>query len=150
MDIRIGVHSGSVLSGVIGATKWKFDIYSKDVEIANRLESTGLPGRVHISGETLERLDNEFQYEDGTAKAINDPLLQQHSIRTFLIITPKTVSSSEFIIFNNNCAEFVLLKLSGKNTVSNPTLMSRFSFPKGSPLGSAAVCFGLILNLFSS
>ncbi|XP_049306723.1 adenylyl cyclase X E [Bactrocera dorsalis] len=118
MDIRIGVHSGSVLSGVIGATKWKFDIYSKDVEIANRLENTGVPGRVHISGETLERLDDEFQYEDGTEKAINDPLLQQHSIRTYLIIPPTTTKYRE--------------------TISNNTLMSRFSFLKGSPLGSAA------------
>ncbi|XP_054088807.1 adenylyl cyclase X E-like isoform X2 [Zeugodacus cucurbitae] len=118
MDIRIGVHSGSVLSGVIGATKWKFDIYSKDVEIANRLESTGVPGRVHISGETLELLDNEFEYEDGTTKALNDPLLQQHSIRTYLIIPPKAYK--------------------GKQTVSNPTLMSKFSFLKGSPLGSAS------------
>lgn len=98
MDIRIGVHSGSVLSGVIGATKWKFDIYSKDVEIANRLENTGVPGRVHISGETLERLDDEFQYEDGTEKAVNDLLLQQHSIRTYLIIPPKTVSFCDFIV----------------------------------------------------
>ncbi|XP_049306724.1 adenylyl cyclase X E [Bactrocera dorsalis] len=88
IDMRIGVHSGSVLSGVIGATKWQFDIYSKDVEIANHLESTGLPGRVHISKQTLERLDKRFQYEPGTKAARFDPLLRRYQITTFLIIKP--------------------------------------------------------------
>lgn len=96
--MRIGVHSGSVLSGVIGATKWQFDIYSKDVEIANRLESTGVPGRVHISKETLDRLDKRFNYEPGTKAARYDPLLRRYQITTFLIVTPE-VSAKE------KCAE---------------------------------------------
>ncbi|XP_020717130.1 adenylate cyclase type 4 isoform X2 [Ceratitis capitata] len=87
MDIRVGVHSGSVFTGVIGAKKWKFDIYSKDVEIANRLESTGVPGRVHISDDTLELLNNQFKYEQGTEKALTDKLLQLHSVKTFLIVS---------------------------------------------------------------
>lgn len=44
IDMRIGVHSGSIMSGVIGACKWQYDIWSKDVSIANRLETTGVPG----------------------------------------------------------------------------------------------------------
>lgn len=44
IDMRIGVHSGSIMSGVIGACKWQYDIWSKDVSIANRLETTGMPG----------------------------------------------------------------------------------------------------------
>lgn len=44
IDMRIGIHSGSIMSGVIGACKWQYDIWSKDVSIANRLETTGLPG----------------------------------------------------------------------------------------------------------
>lgn len=44
IDMRIGVHSGSIMSGVIGASKWQYDIWSKDVSIANRLETTGVPG----------------------------------------------------------------------------------------------------------
>lgn len=46
IDMRIGVHSGSIMSGVIGACKWQYDIWSKDVSIANRLETTGVPGFV--------------------------------------------------------------------------------------------------------
>lgn len=47
IDMRIGVHSGSIMSGVIGACKWQYDIWSKDVSIANRLETTGVPGYVN-------------------------------------------------------------------------------------------------------
>lgn len=85
IDMRIGVHTGDVLSGVIGAAKWQFDIWSKDVDIANRLEATGATGRVHVSQQTLRLLDGEYFYEDGTEKAREDPVLQKHAIRTFLI-----------------------------------------------------------------
>ncbi|XP_054741165.1 adenylyl cyclase X E-like [Anastrepha obliqua] len=88
IDMRIGVHTGSVLSGVIGENKWQFDIYSKDVVIANKLESTGVPGRVHISKETLHRLHDRFKYEEGTQRARDDPLLRKHHITTFLITPP--------------------------------------------------------------
>ncbi len=44
VNMRIGVHSGYILSGLIGVRKWQFDIWSKDVTIANRMESTGKPG----------------------------------------------------------------------------------------------------------
>ncbi|KAH8379844.1 hypothetical protein KR009_007571 [Drosophila setifemur] len=85
IDMRIGVHSGDVLSGVIGAAKWQFDIWSKDVDIANRLEATGATGRVHVSQQTLALLDGEYFFEDGTEKAREDPVLQKHGIHTFLI-----------------------------------------------------------------
>lgn len=88
--MRIGVHSGNILSGVIGANKWQFDIWSKDVDIANRLESTGEAGRVHVSGQTLQQLDGEFIYEEGTAKARDDPVLRKYEIRTFLIKPPSS------------------------------------------------------------
>lgn len=42
--MRIGVHSGSVLGGILGLQKWQFDIWSWDVDIASILEAAGVPG----------------------------------------------------------------------------------------------------------
>lgn len=44
IDMRIGVHSGSIIGGVMGSAKWQYDIWSKDVIIANKMESTGMVG----------------------------------------------------------------------------------------------------------
>ncbi|EAT43379.1 AAEL005177-PA [Aedes aegypti] len=86
IDMRIGIHSGSIISGVIGACKWQYDIWSRDVIIANKMESTGEAGKVHVTMQTLELLDGEYIYEDGTDKAKSDPVLVKHNIQTFLIV----------------------------------------------------------------
>ena len=44
VDMRIGIHSGFILSGIIGVRKWQYDIWSKDVYIANKMEATGEAG----------------------------------------------------------------------------------------------------------
>lgn len=60
IQIRIGMNSGEVVAGVIGAHKFIYDIWGDAVNVASRLESTSLPGRIHISKTTLDRLERDF------------------------------------------------------------------------------------------
>ncbi|XP_035006005.1 adenylate cyclase type 8 [Hippoglossus stenolepis] len=84
VDMRIGVHSGSVLCGVLGLQKWQFDIWSWDVDIANSLEAAGVPGRIHISRATLDCLGGLYQTEAGHGQDRNE-FLRKHNIDTYLI-----------------------------------------------------------------
>ena len=63
LDMRIGIHTGSVLCGVMGTKRFKFDVWSKDVTIANQIEACGTPGRVLISSATKQFLSSAYVVE---------------------------------------------------------------------------------------
>lgn len=54
--MRIGIHTGSMIAGITGSTIVRYDVYGPDILIANKLESTGIPGKIHVSKETLDIL----------------------------------------------------------------------------------------------
>ena len=61
IQLRIGLHAGPAVAGVIGERKFAYDIWGTTVNIASRMESHGLPDRVHVTKVIAERLDNVFK-----------------------------------------------------------------------------------------
>jgi class 3 adenylate cyclase/Tfp pilus assembly protein PilF len=60
-EIRIGIHIGPVVAGVVGKKKYAYDIWGGTVNIASRMESNGTPGRVNISAYTYEIVKHRFE-----------------------------------------------------------------------------------------
>ncbi|KAF0159623.1 MAG: adenylate/guanylate cyclase [Syntrophaceae bacterium] len=64
ITVRIGIHTGSVIAGVIGKERMQFDIFGDNVNIASRYESSGIAGKVNVSQETYLRTRDFFEYEE--------------------------------------------------------------------------------------
>ncbi len=63
LKVRIGIHVGPVVAGVIGTHKFIYDVWGDTVNTASRMESFGAPGRIHVSGETYGVLRHDFEFE---------------------------------------------------------------------------------------
>jgi class 3 adenylate cyclase len=64
LSVRVGVHAGPSVAGVIGTKKFIYDVWGDAVNRASRMESHGVPGRVQVSEETYERLRGGFVFEE--------------------------------------------------------------------------------------
>jgi len=63
LEIRIGIHSGPVVAGVIGTRKLSYDVWGDTVNVASRLQSHGVPGAIQVSSATKEFLLDRYQLE---------------------------------------------------------------------------------------
>ena len=95
------LQTGTVLCGIVGKTRFKFDVWSNDVNFANKMESTGKPGQVHISEKTYKFLKDDYLVEEG--EILNGKLKSVFSesstflktIFTFLIRFPVILLSDQ-------------------------------------------------------
>jgi adenylate cyclase len=63
LQLRIGIHTGPVVAGVIGENKFSYDLWGDNVNIASRMESHGLPGRIHVSEAVVRAASDKSQFE---------------------------------------------------------------------------------------
>ncbi len=88
--LRIGVHSGPAVGGVIGTRKFAFDVWGDTVNVASRLESQGQPDRVHVSEATWKLVQDEYECE---AAATLD-LRGRGQMTTYLVVSPRAVAGT--------------------------------------------------------
>lgn len=64
INVRIGINNGRVVAGVIGKTKFIYDLWGEPVNLAWRLQTNGIANRIHVSGRVKSILDGKYDFEE--------------------------------------------------------------------------------------
>lgn len=102
-DMRLGIHTGTVVAGVIGKTKFAYDVWGDAVNTASRMESNGSIGKINISDSTYIRVKDFFDCEyRGKIEAKNKGMIDMYFL---LRIKPELSRDKEGIIPNEQFLE---------------------------------------------
>lgn len=154
INMRVGVHTGTVLCGIVGTRRFKFDVWSNDVTFANKMESTGRPGRVHISEETSKFLGGSYVLEEGEevfghktyfieGRQLYSPYNNDHSltpsnpVNLRLIISP-AASPQSVLSFNNSPVPLASRELHLSDTKGSPRTGDSSNFLSPNPFNFRA------------
>ncbi|WP_051327875.1 adenylate/guanylate cyclase domain-containing protein [Desulfatirhabdium butyrativorans] len=81
--MRIGIHTGEVMAGVVGRDRMQFDVFGDQVNIASRMESSGEPGRINVSETTYMLTRDRFDFEPrGKIAVKNKPDMNAYFVRS--------------------------------------------------------------------
>ncbi|KAM4598247.1 adenylate cyclase type 9 [Polymixia lowei] len=98
VNMRVGVHTGTVLCGILGMKRFKFDVWSNDVNLANLMEQLGVAGKVHLSEASANFLDDRYLREDGRVnERVGQSVVadQLKGLKTYLISGRKVEQHSQ-------------------------------------------------------
>jgi class 3 adenylate cyclase/ActR/RegA family two-component response regulator len=86
VQLRIGINTGPVVAGVIGISKFSYDLWGDAVNIASRMESQGLAGKIQVTEETYQRLRHQYVFEKWGAINVKG----KGKMMTYLLVRRKT------------------------------------------------------------
>ncbi|KAI9142133.1 hypothetical protein BKA69DRAFT_344840 [Paraphysoderma sedebokerense] len=92
LHVRVGIHTGSVMAGIIGIHKLKYDVWSADVDLASLMEQTASPDVLHISETTYSYLKN---HETFIFKPAADVIFHHQPVRTYDLVSPSPQQSTK-------------------------------------------------------
>jgi class 3 adenylate cyclase len=90
VSFRVGINTGPVMAAVVGHHRFTYDIWSDAVNTASRMESTGVPGRIHVTEETFRRLRGKYHFEPRGAIEVKG----KGSMTTYFLLSRVVVSQS--------------------------------------------------------